>query len=140
MSVAAQIENVKAAKPQAFIAWSTGAPIATIFKGIVQAGLDVPTATTDGNMTYAQMKNYADFLPKQLYIASAQWAAYGQPGINPAVEKAQESFYGEYKAAGLKPDLPASIAWNTGLDRGRCAAQARAEGDRGAAARLTWRT
>ena len=115
VSVAAQIENVKAAKPQAFIAWSTGAPIATIFKGIVQAGLDVPTATTDGNMTYAQMKNYADFLPKQLYIASAQWAAYGQPGIDPAVAKAQDAFYGEYKAAGLKPDLPASISWNTGL-------------------------
>src|SRR5690348_10900992 len=40
VSVAAQIENVKAANPQAFIAWSTGAPIATVFKGIVQAGLD----------------------------------------------------------------------------------------------------
>src|SRR6185437_9026225 len=26
VSVAAQIENIKAAKPQAFIAWSTGAP------------------------------------------------------------------------------------------------------------------
>ncbi|MGB7543215.1 MAG: ABC transporter substrate-binding protein [Burkholderiales bacterium] len=115
VSVAAQIENVKAAKPQAFIAWSTGAPIATIFKGIVQAGLDVPTATTDGNMTYAQMKNYADFLPKQLYIASALWAAYGQSGIDPAVTKAQEAFYAEYKSAGLAPDLPASISWNTGL-------------------------
>jgi branched-chain amino acid transport system substrate-binding protein len=115
VSVAAQIENVKAAKPQAFIAWSTGAPIATIFKGIVQAGLDVPTATTDGNMTYAQMKNYADFLPRQLYIASAQWAAYGMPGIDAKVAKAQGAFYEEYAAAGLKPDLPASIAWNTGL-------------------------
>ncbi|MGE5088014.1 MAG: ABC transporter substrate-binding protein, partial [Candidatus Levyibacteriota bacterium] len=68
VSVAAQIERVKAAKPQAFIAWSTGAPIATVFKGIVQAGLDVPVATTDGNMTYAQMKQYAAFLPKQLYF------------------------------------------------------------------------
>src|SRR5262249_9268574 len=115
LGVAAKIENVKAAKPQSFIAWSTGAPIATIFKGIVQAGLDVPTATTDGNMTYAQMKNYADFLPKQLYIASAQWAAYGMPGISPSVAKAQDAFYGEYKAAGLKPDLPASLGWNTGL-------------------------
>ncbi|HTQ75118.1 MAG TPA: ABC transporter substrate-binding protein [Burkholderiales bacterium] len=115
VSVAAQIENVKAANPQAFIAWSTGAPIATVFKGIVQAGLDVPTATTDGNMTYAQMKNYADFLPKQLYIASALWAAYGTPGIDPEVTKAQKAFYGEYAATGQKPDLPASIAWNTGL-------------------------
>ncbi len=116
VSVAAQIENVKAANPQAFIAWSTGAPIATIFKGIVQAGLDVPTATTDGNMTYAQMKNYADFLPKQLYIASAMWAGYGQmKGIDPAVEAQQKAFYEEYKAIGAAPDLPASIAWNSGL-------------------------
>jgi len=115
VSVAAQIENVKAANPQAFIAWSTGAPIATVFKGIVQAGLDVPTATTDGNMTYAQMKNYADFLPKQLYIASALWAAHGTKGIDRNVAKAQKAFYDEYAAAGQKPDLPASIAWNTGL-------------------------
>jgi len=116
VSVAAQIENVKAANPQAFIAWSTGAPIATIFKGIVQAGLDVPTATTDGNMTYAQMKNYADFLPKQLYIASAMWAGYGQmKGIDPAVEAQQKAFYEEYKAIGAAPDLPSSIAWNSGL-------------------------
>ena len=116
VSVAAQIENVKAANPQAFIAWSTGAPIATVFKGIVQAGLDVPTATTDGNMTYAQMKNYHDFLPKQLYIASAMWAGYGQiKGIDAAVERQQKAFYDEYAAIGQKPDLPASIAWNSGL-------------------------
>ena len=116
VSVAAQIENVKAAKPQAFIAWSTGAPIATIFKGITQAGLDVPTATTDGNMTYAQMKNYADFLPKQLYFAAAMWAGYGQmQGIPAPVEKENKAFYEEYKAIGAAPDLPASIAWNTGL-------------------------
>ena len=116
VSVAAQIENVKAANPQAFIAWSTGAPIATIFKGIVQAGLDVPTATTDGNMTYAQMKNYHDFLPKQLYIASALWAAYGQvKGLHPALDAPQKAFYEEYAAIGQKPDLPASIAWNGAL-------------------------
>ncbi len=115
VSVAAQIENVKAANPQAFIAWSTGAPIATIFKGIVQAGLDVPTATTDGNMTYAQMKNYHDFLPKQLYIASALWAGYGYEKLDPALEKPIKAFYDEYAAIGQKPDLPASIGWNGGL-------------------------
>lgn len=115
VSVAAQIENVKAAKPQAFIAWSTGAPIATVFKGIVQAGLDVPTATTDGNMTYAQMKNYADFLPKQLYIASASWAGYGYQKLDPRLESVIKEFYDQYAAIGQKPDLPASIGWNSGL-------------------------
>ncbi len=73
VSVSAQIENIKAAKPQALIAWSTGAPIATVFRAIQQAGLDVPVATTDGNMTYAQMTQYKDFLPRQLYIPAAQW-------------------------------------------------------------------
>ncbi len=115
VSVAAQIETVKAAHPQAFIAWSTGAPIATIFKGIVQAGLDVPVGTTDGNMTHAQMKNYAAFLPKQLYIPSAMWSAYGQKlGVDPAVEKAQAAYYSEFKAAGAPIELPTAIGWNTG--------------------------
>ena len=41
VSVSAQIERIKAANPQAFIAWSTGAPIATVFKAVLQAGLDV---------------------------------------------------------------------------------------------------
>jgi len=112
VSVAAQIEKVKAAKPDAFVAWSTGTPIATVFKGIVQAGLDVPTATTDGNMTYAQMERYAEFLPKQLYIPAALWPAYGAPvKLDPAVAKAQEEFYAEFKAAGVKPDIAASLAW-----------------------------
>ena len=47
VSVAAQIEHIREAKPQAFIAWTSGSPIATVFKGIVQAGLDIPVATTD---------------------------------------------------------------------------------------------
>ncbi len=116
VSVAAQIERVKAAKPQAFIAWSTGAPIATIFKGIVQAGLDVPVATTDGNMTYAQMKQYASFLPKQLYFPSAAWAAHG-PGIEvpAAVQKAQDEFYAAYKAEGAAPDAAANHGWGPAM-------------------------
>ena len=63
VSVSAQIERIRAASPQAVIAWSTGAPIATVFKAVLQAGLDVPIATTNGNQTYAQMEQYKDFLP-----------------------------------------------------------------------------
>ena len=112
VSVAAQIEHLKAAGPQALIAWTTGAPIATIFKGIVQAGLEVPVATTDGNMTYAQMTEYASFLPKELYIPSAEWPAHGGSfKFEPAVEKAQREFYDDYKAANAKPDVAASLAW-----------------------------
>src|SRR6202030_2977496 len=63
VSVAAQIVHIKAAGPQALIAWTTGTPIATVFKGAIQAGLDIPIATTSGNMTYAQMPNMRPSCP-----------------------------------------------------------------------------
>lgn len=113
VSVAAQMGTIAAAKPQAIIAWSTGAPIATIFKGMAQAGIDVPTGTTDGNMTLAQMHRYASFLPPQLYFPSAQWVALGGKAVkDPAVRKAQEAFAAAYKAAGKTPDVAAALAWD----------------------------
>ena len=116
VSVAAQIETVKAANPDAFVAWSTGTPIATIFKGILQSGLDVPTATTDGNMTFAQMTNYADFLPKQLYIPAAEWPPHeGAKKLDPAIEQAQQEFYAELRAGGVEPDIAASLAWGPAM-------------------------
>jgi branched-chain amino acid transport system substrate-binding protein len=113
VSVSAQIESVKAVQPQAFIAWSTGAPIATIFKGIVQAGLEVPIGTTDGNMTHAQMTQYAAFLPRQLYIPAAKWATHGSKAPrSPAEAAAQERWDGAFKAAGLVPDAASAHPWD----------------------------
>ncbi len=116
VSVAAQIEHIKAANPQALVAWSTGTPIATVFKGIVQAGLDIPIATTSGNMTYAQMTQYAAFLPKQLYIPSSEWVQHeGVIALDPVVEKAQQQFFDTFKAANAKPDLAATLAWDPAM-------------------------
>ena len=113
VSVAAQMEHIKAAGPQALIAWTTGTPIATVFKGAIQAGLDIPIATTSGNMTYAQMAQYAAFLPKQLYLPSSQWVRHeGVMTLDPAVEAAQKVFFDTYNAANAKPDLGATLAWD----------------------------
>ncbi len=115
VSVAAQIEKIKAAKPQAFIAWSTGSPIQTIFRGMLQGGLDVPTITTDGNMTYAQMKQYAAFLPRELYMPAGEYIAHDPNIVAPAVAKAQDAFYKSFAAAGLKPDEPSELAWEPAM-------------------------
>jgi branched-chain amino acid transport system substrate-binding protein len=115
VSVSAQIENVKAADPQCFIAWSTGTPIATIFRAMLQAGLDVPTATTDGNMTYAQMTQYADFLPRQLYIPAGEYAARDAAFLPPAVRQANDTLYALYAGMGAKPDEPAELAWEPAM-------------------------
>lgn len=117
VSVSAQIERIKAANPQVLIAWSTGTPIATIFRGIIQAGLDIPVATTDGNMTYAQMNQYADFLPKQLYIPAAQWVMGYSPSIKlPDAEAAkQKEFFDAFKGAGIQPDVASELAWDPAM-------------------------
>ncbi len=115
VSVAAQIAKIQAAKPQAFIAWSTGTPIQTIFRAMIQAGFDVPTVTTDGNMTYAQMKQYAGFLPKQLYMPAGEYIAHSAKLVPPAVAKAQDDFYKTFAAAGLKPDEPSELAWEPAM-------------------------
>jgi branched-chain amino acid transport system substrate-binding protein len=113
VSVAAQIENVKAAHPQAFIAWSTGTPIGTIFRDIQGAGLDVPVATTGGNMTYTQMHQYAAFLPKQLLIPSGEWDVRDPKLLaTPALVKAHEEFFHAFEAVGQRPDEAADLAWD----------------------------
>lgn len=112
VSVSAQIQSIKTKEPQALIAWSTGASIGTVFKGIVEAGLDVPVATTDGNMTYAQMTQYAAILPKELYIPSPQWPRHEGRTLEPAVEAAQQAFFAAFDIAGVRPDIAAALSWD----------------------------
>ena len=114
VSVAAQIERIKAAKPQVVIGWSTGAPSATIFRGAAQSALDLPMGTTGGNMTYAQMKRFASFLPKELYLPSSEWVVDGDPHLKlPAgVAAKQREFYTAFKEADLKPDEGSVLAWD----------------------------
>ena len=115
VSVAAQMAEIKASGAQAMIAWSTGAPIATIFRGIQQVGLDIPVGTTDGNMTYAQMTQYKDFLPKQLYIPAAQWIVTDPKLLSPAVAEKHEVFYKFFHDAGVRPDIPSELAWDAAM-------------------------
>lgn len=113
VSVSAQIERIMAARPQAIIAWSTGSPIATVFRGMVQAGLDLPVGTTGGNLTYAEMTQFAGFLPKALYLPAPEWPIGEDPRVKlaPAVAAKQEEFFAAFAAAGVKPDEGSVLGW-----------------------------
>ena len=116
VSVTAQMERIKSAGAQALIAWTTGAPVATIFKGMIQTGLDIPVGTSSGNQTFAQMEQYAGFLPKTLLIGSALFPEHaGIVALDPRVEKAQADMYAALKASNLKPDISTATTWDVGL-------------------------
>lgn len=115
ISASAQIQRIKGAHPQALIAWSTGAAIGTVFRAISEAGLTIPVATTDGNMTYAQMKQYASFLPKELFIPSPEWLPDAPKDAPPSQVKAKKDFYSAFQVDGLQPDAAASFAWDPAM-------------------------
>ena len=116
VSVAAQMERIKASGAEAVIAWSTGAPVATIFKGVIQADLDLPIAPSSGNQTFAQMAQYADFLPKQFVVPSALFPEHeGVLQLDPRIEKVQHEMYAILGERGLKADNMVATSWDAGL-------------------------
>jgi branched-chain amino acid transport system substrate-binding protein len=115
VSAAAQIQRLKGANPDVLVAWSTGGPVGTIFKAIHDAGVEVPVATTNGNMTYAQMAQYAAFLPKELYIPSADWLKPSHPVSESEVTRAKDAFFGAFEGTQVKPDGPSTYAWDPAL-------------------------
>lgn len=114
VSAAAQVERMKGANPQALIAWSTGAAIGTVFKAIQNSGLDIPIATTDGNMTYASMERYADILPKELLIPSPEWPRGTMRDLPAEVQAAKAEFFAAFPAT-TKPDAASSFVWDPAL-------------------------
>jgi branched-chain amino acid transport system substrate-binding protein len=63
--------RLKAANPQAIVVWTTGTPFGTVLRAIQEVGLDLPVVSTNGNITYGQMKQYKQFLPKDLWFPGA---------------------------------------------------------------------
>ncbi len=116
LTVSAQIERIKAAGAQALIAWTTGSPAATVFKGMIQAGLDVPVAPTGGNQVFQQLAQYEGFLPKGLVLTSALFPPHdGLLTLDPRVEKVQHEMYAILAQHGLKADNNTADTWDAAL-------------------------
>ena len=117
VSVSAQMERIKAANAQALIAWTVGSPVSTVFRGLRDAGLDIPVATSKGNEVYREMEQYAAFLPKELYFFTSPWPAHGDPlvKLDPPVVEEQQAFYGAFEKAGLKPDQGSVEGWQPAM-------------------------
>jgi len=114
LSVAAQIERIKAAQPQAAIFWTAGTGFGTLLRNAHDAGLDIPIMGGNANENYAQLRQYKDFLPSQLYFPSPRAIAEGGALPGP-IHDAQTVYFKAYHAAGARPDLPATMAWDPAM-------------------------
>lgn len=113
LSVAAQLAHVKASGAQVLYVWTSGTPAATVLRDIHDAGLDLPIVTSYSNATYAQMKQYKPFMPKELLFA-------GLPTMGPnelpsgELKTAVAGFFRAFRAAGTRPDIGQTTAWDAG--------------------------
>ncbi len=108
----AQVSRIKAAAPQALIIWATGTPFGTALHGLRDVGLEIPVAASNANMVYAQMKQYADFLPKEIYFEGVGYLS----GLGtPAERTAQAEFLHTIKDAGFQADFQSGMAWDPAL-------------------------
>ena len=114
LSVTAQMTRIKASGAQALMAWTTGTAAATLLRGVSDVGLTIPVITSEGNLTYAQMKAYAAFMPKELLFPAPPAAALDQlaPG---AVRSAVQSYVDAFKAGGVRPDIGQCLAWDPAM-------------------------
>ncbi len=111
VSVAAQIAKIKAAAPQALIAYTTGTPFGTVLHGVHDGGLDVPVVGANSNMSYEQLAGYASFLPTALYFAGMRAMVPAGTGPGP-IKDAQTRYFAAFKAAGIRPQFANNLSWD----------------------------
>jgi len=116
LSVAAQIANVLAAKPQVIILGANGNAAGTVLHGLHDAGSTVPVATSTANMTLQQMDAYRDVMPPKpaLLIAAPRWAVPSAVRPGP-VKEAVEHFFRVLGDAGIAPDGATASAYDPAM-------------------------
>lgn len=110
-SVSAEMAVIKAAQPQAMIAWAVGTPFGTVLHAMVDTGLDIPTGSSGANLNYDTMKRFSAILPSNLYFINV-------PGIAPDAvppgpqRTAAAAYYNTLRAAGLQADAGYLLSWD----------------------------
>jgi branched-chain amino acid transport system substrate-binding protein len=112
-TVAAQMQRIRAANPDAIVMWTSGQPFGTVTHAYTDAGLTIPAFTTNANMSYSFMKQFAGFLPKELYFPGLAYLAGPAPEqASPKARVAIKRFYDAMKASGATVEFSAGIPWD----------------------------
>ena len=115
ITVTAQLSRIKASNPQGIITFTTGTPMGTVLRGYNESGMEIPITASAGNMIYAQMAQYKDFLPKRLYFAATRGVAPDallRPG---PIKDAQNVYFKAFSDAGIRSDFGATLIWDPAM-------------------------
>jgi branched-chain amino acid transport system substrate-binding protein len=114
VSASAQMARIKAANPQVVLLLCVGSPFGTGLHALADSGIDVPVFTSNGNSTYAGMKQFANYLPKELLFPDQPplaLEAISDKGVRDQVLLYKKAM----NALGVKPDGIPATAWDPGF-------------------------
>jgi branched-chain amino acid transport system substrate-binding protein len=113
LNVSAQMTDISAAKPQAIIAWTTGAPAGTVLKGYAQAGLTMPLVIGQGNIAPEFMKLYSAVLPMALYLPGGLGVVRADNiKVDPRMKAPREVYLAALDKDKLVPQNGYEVVWD----------------------------
>lgn len=113
-SVAAQMAKIKAANPQALVVSTTGVQLGTVFRAMIDSGLDIPVTSGSGNISVPLLTQLNAVLPKELLFAGSQFLAGPGKPSDPTY-KAIVAYTNAITAAKINNDLFTALAWDPAL-------------------------
>lgn len=114
ISIAAQVTQVEAAKPDLILSFAGGTPFGTVLRGLNDGGVHVPVLTSSANINKAQLDQYKAFLPPQLIFNGPIFEMQDQladRGLRDAVN----TMFAAFKAAGAEISPQSGFSWDPAL-------------------------
>jgi len=113
ISVAAQVQRMAAAHPDAVICLAGGSPFGTVLRGLNDAGLKVPVLASGANLDPVQLNQYKTFLPPELsFNALLYFARDTLPRGH--LRSVVDDFWNAYATAGARVSPGSGFAWDPG--------------------------
>ena len=113
VSIAAQIEKVKASNPDAIVTYASGTGFIAFLRALRDAGVSVPVLTAINNLDPTFTKQYVSLNPSPLYAASTAFAYYHQAGTpRGPLQAVATAFTDAYKASGEPITQASTFVWD----------------------------
>lgn len=114
ISLAAQLSRIRAADAQYLVSYNSGAPFGIVLRSLHDAGLDLPVFTSQGNLSYTELKALKDDLPSRLFFVAGPLPPDGPELENNALKATDLAYLQAFRAQGVRPDFGHAAAWDSG--------------------------
>lgn len=116
IEVSAQVQHMKAANPQAILAWASGPGFGTVLRGLHDAGVDLPIATSGANANAEQLEQYGSIMPSNLILPAFAYSLPPADLQKTPMWKQTQAFFAAFKSMGYTPSPAASpYVWDTAM-------------------------